>query len=189
MSARATASASALTTTSRADRGQRLLDGAQVAAAQIGDDDATRALTTVSVPLVDGTPTTRGSSRAAARGRARERLEQRLDHVVRVLAVADLEVQVAQRGADEAAEELAPQLGVERPDPPALERVGAVHERRAAAEVDRRRHQRLVHRDRRLAVAADAAPVAERLAERLAQAEADVLDGVVGVDLDVAGRR
>src|SRR6185437_5866395 len=48
----------------RAHGGQRLLDAAEVAAPQIGDDDA--ATHVVSVPLVEGTPTTRGSSRAAA---------------------------------------------------------------------------------------------------------------------------
>src|SRR4029078_7975331 len=48
----------------RADRAQRLLDAAQVAASQIGDDDG-RAHE-VSVPLVEGTPTTRGARRDAA---------------------------------------------------------------------------------------------------------------------------
>ena len=50
-------------------------------------------------------------------------------------------------------------------------------------------HQRLVHRQRRRAVAHDAGAVAERLLERAAEHQPDVLDGVVGVDLDVAARR
>ena len=66
LSARATASASSLIVDARAHRGQRLLDAAQVAASQIGDDDGRVRAHDVSVPLVDGTPTTRGSRRAAA---------------------------------------------------------------------------------------------------------------------------
>ena len=52
----------------RPDAGERLLDAAEVAAAEIGDDDlaSSRAAHAVSVPLVDGTPTTRGSIRTAA---------------------------------------------------------------------------------------------------------------------------
>ena len=41
----------------------------------------------------------------------------------------------------------------------------------------------------RVAEPADAALVAERLAQRLAEHDGDVLDGVVGVDVDVTGRR
>ena len=47
-----------------ADRGERLGDAAQVPAPKVGDRDP-RCAHFVSVPLVDGTPTTRGSSRAA----------------------------------------------------------------------------------------------------------------------------
>ncbi len=59
---------------------------------------------------------------------------------------------------------------------------------RPAAQVDGGRHQRLVHRQRGVAVAADAGLVAQRLRQRLAEADADVLDGVVGVDVQVALR-
>ena len=48
--------------------------------------------------------------------------------------------------------------------------------------------ERLVHRHRRVAVAADPGAVAERLVERLAERDADVLDRVVGAGLEVAGR-
>ena len=65
LSARATVSASALIETRAPDGRQRLLDAAQVSASQVGDDDRGRAHE-VSVPLVDGTPTTRGSRRTAA---------------------------------------------------------------------------------------------------------------------------
>ena len=61
-----------------------------------------------------------------------------------------------------------------------------MHEVRPAGEVDRGLHEHLVHRDRGVAVAGDAALVAQRLGERLAQRDRDVLDGVVGVDVQVA---
>ena len=50
---------------------------------------------------------------------------------------------------------------------------------RATAEVDRRAGERVVHRHDRVAVARDAAPVAERRVERLAERERGVLGGVV----------
>ena len=59
---------------------------------------------------------------------------------------------------------------------------------RPAAEVDRARRERLVHRHGRVAVAGDAAAVAERLVERLAEHDADVLGRVVRAGLEVARR-
>ena len=58
----------------------------------------------------------------------------------------------------------------------------------APAEVDDHEHKRLVHRHHRVAEAGDPAPLAERLVERLPEAEPDVLDEVVRVAVDVAGR-
>src|SRR6185369_8359955 len=55
-------------------------------------------------------------------------------------------------------------------------------------EVHRDGGEHVVHRQGRRAVAHQARAIAERLLERGAKHEADVLDGVVGVDLDVAGR-
>ena len=55
-----------------------------------------------------------------------------------------------------------------------------------AADVDDGRGERLVHRHRALPEPGDAGPVAERLGERGAEDERDVLDGVVLVDLEVA---
>ncbi len=46
--------------------------------------------------------------------------------------------------------------------------------------------QRLVEREQPAGEAADAGLVAERLRERLAEGDGDVLDGVVGVDVEVA---
>src|SRR5690606_23189924 len=45
--------------------------------------------------------------------------------------------------------------------------------------------ERLVHRHGRLADADDAAPLAERLVERLPQHDGDILDGMVGVNVKV----
>src|SRR5450432_1871528 len=90
------------------------------------------------------------------RGRARERLEQRLDHVVRVLAVAHLEVQVDERRRREAAEELARELGVERPDCLALDLVRQIDECSPPRKIDGRLHERLVHGDDGVPVARDA---------------------------------
>ena len=74
---------------------------------------------------------------------------------------------------------------------PAIEAGGSSdrnRQQRAARDVDRADAERLVHRDRGVAVAADAGAVAERLVERLAERDADVLDRVVGAGLQVALR-
>ena len=65
----------------------------------------------------------------------------------------------------------------------------AQHQERPAGDVDGDPRQRLVHRQVHVGVAADAAPVAERLAHRLAERDADILDRVVVVDVQVARRR
>ena len=65
-------------------------------------------------------------------------------------------------------------------------RLAGVHAVRPAGHVDGGVGQRLVHRDPRVAEPADALLVAERLAQRLAQHDRGVLDGVVALDLDVA---
>ena len=58
----------------------------------------------------------------------------------------------------------------------------------AAAEIDGRDAERFVHRHHEVAGAVDAAAIAERLRHRLAERDADVLDGVVLIDVEVAGR-
>ena len=57
-----------------------------------------------------------------------------------------------------------------------------------AAEIDGGAGERVVHRHDRVAVARDAAAVAERAVERLAERERRVLGGVVLARLEVAGR-
>ena len=56
----------------------------------------------------------------------------------------------------------------------------------AAGQVEGDLDERLVERVQAAGEAADAGLVAERLAERLAERDGDVLDGVVGVDVQVA---
>ncbi len=66
--------------------------------------------------------------------------------------------------------------------------LAGVHEVGATADVDDGLRERLVERDEGVAVARDARLVAERLADRLAEHDRDVLDGVVRVDVGVARR-
>jgi hypothetical protein len=114
--------------------------------------------------------------------RARQRLEAGLDLVVIVVA-AYLQVEVQAAGIAQRTEEVRHQLGRHIAHALALE-LALEHEVRAAAEIQRSAGQRLVHRQGE-AVAADAALVAQRLAQRLAQGQPGVLDGVVLVDVQV----
>jgi hypothetical protein len=59
---------------------------------------------------------------------------------------------------------------------------------RAARHVDRRARASLVHREVDGGVAADAAALAQRLPDRLAEGDADILDRVVEIDMRVPGR-
>ena len=86
------------------------------------------------------------------------------------------------------AEELLGELVVEARDRPGRQ-VGLEHAERAARDVDRAGAERLVHGDARVAVAANARAVAERLVERLTERDADVLDRVVRARFQVALRR
>ena len=64
--------------------------------------------------------------------------------------------------------------------------LGLEHQERPPRNVDRDAGQRLVHRHVHARVARDALHVAERLLHRLAERDADVLGGVVVVDVQVA---
>ena len=55
--------------------------------------------------------------------------------------------------------------------------------------LDERGTGQLVQRHRRVTEAADPALVPQRLTERITEADGDVLDGVVGVDVDIPDRR
>ena len=89
--------------------------------------------------------------------------------------------------ACEGIEELNGQLGIEAAH--ALGRHGQLAVGLAATRnVHGSHHERLVHGNRRVGKARNARLVAQRLAKRLAQHDARILNGVVRVDLNVAYR-
>ena len=138
-----------------------------------------------SEPLVDGTPALRGSRATASRS-AR----------ATALNCASTTWCALRPASTRTCRQTCARRGERLPDVPGQRRVvGAdqlddlglgVHDVRPAGQVDRGLHQRLVQRHQRVAEAADAGLVAERLAQRLADRDRGVLDGVVGVDLEVA---
>ena len=62
----------------------------------------------------------------------------------------------------------------------------AIDERHAAAEINGARDQRLFHRERNAAVTRDAGLVPDRLSQRLAEADADVFNRMMKIDVAVA---
>ncbi len=148
--------------------------------------EATRRAQPPSVPLVDGTsPAARGSIATAARSARASPLKQ--DSAM-WWSLVPYSVCDVQRDAGVHGERLEPflhQFGVERADLVAHE-LGLEHQERPARDVDRHARQRLVHRHVHVGVAGDALHVAERLLHRLAERDADILGGVVVVDMQVA---
>ena len=59
---------------------------------------------------------------------------------------------------------------------------------RPAAQIDGRHGERFVHRHHEVARAIDAAAVAKRVRDSLAERDAEILDGVMLVDVEVARR-
>ena len=159
----------------------------EVADPGVDDDDLVHALI---VPLVDGTSLEAAPPRSAKRlaQRERHRLEAGLGDVVRVAALEHVDVQRQAPAIGERLEKVAHQRHREVGRHPApLHRVGHGQvEEAAAGDVDHRARQRLVERRVGRAVARDAAAVAERGAQAFAEHDADVLDGVMEVDVGVA---
>ena len=165
---------------------ERLLDRAAVAHSVIDDRDQRRLRPHVSVPLVLGTPSSLGSRATADRSaRSCQRLERRLDHVVRVRAGLDRQVQRQLRVGGQRAAELLRELVVEVADRPRRKRPFE-HAQAPARDVDRARRPGLVHRTRCRCRSARSRPVTERAVERLADADPDVLDRVVRAGLKIA---
>ena len=137
-------------------------------------------------PLVDGmAPSARGSASVAMRSARAAALKQASATWCALWPARRCTCSVSSAVHRQRAEEFLEQLGVHLADLRLLE--GDVPgDERAAGEVDRGLGQRLVHRHQRLAEAADAALVAERLRQRLAEHDADILGGVVEVDMQVA---
>ena len=114
-----------------------------------------------------------------------ERLEHRFNLVVARSPVHHVHVDVGACANREPLEEVVDELGLQVADHP--RRHLEVHDRvRPAAEVDGRDGKRLVHRHDEVAGPVDAFSVAERLGHRLAERNAEVLDGMVLVDVEVA---
>ena len=152
----------------------------QVAGAVVDQRDHSR-------PLVLGSIFARRLSfEHATRKRARERLEARFDLVVVRAPVHHLEVHVGAGGLRKPLEEIVDQLGLQIADE-AHRDLGVDHGMRAAAQIDRGDRQRFVHRHHEVAGAVDAALVADRRRHRLAERNADVFDGVMLIDVEVAG--
>ena len=166
--------------------GQPLLDADEVAGAVVDDRDPGTRVVHPSEPFVEATPSRRGSGSHAVAQRAGEGLERGLGEVV-VVAAGAAEVERRAGRPRERFERVLDELERQAADALAAER--QVDDRvRPPADVDHGGRERLVHRHRRLAEAADPGPVAERLRERRAEDERDVFDRVVLVDLEVAGR-
>ena len=137
-------------------------------------------------PLVEGmAPAARGSGSTAMRSARATDLKQASATWCALVPARRVTCRVSRRVHGEGAEELLEQLGVHLADLVALE-PDVPGEEGPAGQVQRRLDQRLVHRQRCMAVAADAALVAERLGQRLAQHDAHILGGVVEVDVQVA---
>ena len=134
-----------------------------------------------------GTPVMRGSDLGGHAKSAGRGFEDRFADVMAVAAVVHEDVQVAQCVGGEGAPEFFDELGVEIADF-CGGKVGLHRQGEAAAEIERDRCECFVHRQREVAVAADAGFVADRLLERLAEANASVFDGVVLVDFEIAFR-
>src|SRR6478672_3249393 len=77
------------------------------------------------------------------------------------------------------------QLGVEGADLVAPE-LGLEHQERPAGNIERDAGQRLVHGHVNVGITGDALHVAQRLLHRLAERDADVLGGVVVIDVEIA---
>ena len=137
--------------------------------------------------MVDGTPSTRGSTSTAMRSARPNALNAVSAWWCAFVAFQVVHVQRDLRVVDEALEELVHQVDVELADARAHE-LDVEFEPRPARQVDDHARQRLVERHVGVPVAAHALLVADRLRERLAERDADVLHGVVRVDVQVALR-
>ena len=105
--------------------------------------------------------------------------------MVRVGALQVVDVQRDQRVIDEALKKLVDELRVELADRAAGE-LRIQHQTRAAREIDHHARQRFIQRHIAVAVARQAALVAHRLLDRLADGNAHVFHRVVAVDVQIA---
>ncbi len=170
-----------------ADVLERLLDRATVAHVVVDDRDARRPRGAhVSVPLVLGTPTSVGSTDAAARSARAKALKTASIMWCAFVPASTVTCSVSFAFAATARKELLGQLVVVVADRAGRE-LSFEHQQPAAGDVDRAGRARLIHRHGRAAVARDPGAIAERAVERLADADADVLDRVMRAGLQIAG--
>ena len=141
-----------------------------------------------SAPLVEGTPVTRGSGAIAAVERPGERLERGLDDVMRVVPPHQVEVRGEPGIEYQRAEEFRREEDVVVAQHLPLGDVDVVVQERPAAHVHHRADQRLVQRHEGVAVAADPGTVAQRLGDREAEGDPDVLHRMVPVHVEIALR-
>ena len=138
------------------------------------------------VPLVEGTPLPRGSGSTAVRSARATALKQAsamwwllAPSRSVTLRVRPAFIAKAVKNSRTSSVSKLPIFGPGKRDLPDQER--------PAGEVEGGADQRLVHRQQARPVAADAGLVAEGLGEGAAERDADVLDGVVVVDVQIAG--
>ena len=116
---------------------------------------------------------------------ARKGLEDGLDLVMVRAAVHGLDVNVGAGAAGEAFEEVGDQFGLQVADQ-ARANLGVNGEGGAAAQVDGGDGEGFVHRHEEVSGAQNAALVAECAVECLAERDADVFDGVMLIDIEIA---
>src|SRR5262245_13985541 len=102
-------------------------------------------------------------------------------HVMAVAAMVADDVQVERSGASRRSPELLSQRGIEAAEP-FRRYLGTPHAEGAAAQIDGGCDQGLIHGHGSVPIAANACLVAERLPQGFAEANAYVLDGVMGID-------
>lgn len=116
---------------------------------------------------------------------AGERLERDFDDVVEVIPLDQSQVQVAFGAAREAFKEDLGELDIEVADLRLWHR-HSVDEIGPSAEIEVTAYERLIHREGRFTVAADAALITKCFGESAPERDAKVLCGVVRVDVYVA---
>ena len=103
-----------------------------------------------------------------------------------VAAIQNPDVQCDSSILTKSPEELRGKTGFKFPGPVGHRR-RIIDQERAVRQIQADRSQRLVHWDREMTVAGDSSPVAQGFRERQTQTDADVFDGVVSIDFEVAG--
>ena len=109
--------------------------------------------------------------------------------VMAVLAVMDQDVQIHLRVHRELLQELKAELRIIDSKLADVDRIGTfIREVEASAQIDGDGRQRLVHRQREMAVTSDALFIAQRVVQKLAEKDGRIFDGMVAVDLQIAAQ-